>query len=146
MGLRQRLGSGRVALDTAIFIYFVEQHPQFASLVRPLFLAADQGSLELVTSSLTLLEVQVVPYRTGNVALAERYAQLLSGSRGLTVMDIDRDVLRAAAKLRAECSVRTPDALQLAAAQVAGCSAFLTNDRRLPTIGGLRVVQLSDEI
>jgi predicted nucleic acid-binding protein len=37
---------------------------------------------------------------------------------------------------------RTPDALQIAAALGAGCSALVTNDRDLPSVGGLRVVQL----
>ena len=65
---------------------------------------------------------------------------LLSGSRGLTVVEIDRDVSRAAAQLRAQFSLRTPDALQLAAARLSGCSAFITNDRRLPSIDGLRII------
>ena len=36
-----------------------------------------------------------------------------------------------------------PDALQLAAALSSGCKTFVTNDRRLPAVPGLRVVQLS---
>ncbi len=144
MGLRKLVGSGPVALDTAVFIYFVEQHPTYAKVVRPLFVAADRGQLELVTSAVTLLEVQVVPYRAGNAALAERYEALLTRSRGLTLIDLDRDVLRTAAQLRARFGIRTPDALQLAAAHSARCTAFVTNDRRLPVVEGLRVVQLSD--
>ena len=35
---------------------------------------------------------------------------------------------------------RTPDALRLAAAQRAGCTCFVTNDRDLPEVAGLRVV------
>jgi predicted nucleic acid-binding protein len=54
-----------------------------------------------------------------------------------------RDQLRAAAQLRAATGIKTPDALQLVAALAAGCKTFLTNDRRLPSIPGLRVVQLS---
>jgi hypothetical protein len=32
--------------------------------------------------------------------------------------------------------------MQLAASLVAGCSAFVTNDRRLPLVPDLRIVQL----
>jgi hypothetical protein len=39
--------------------------------------------------------------------------------------------------------MRTPDALQLSAARETGCSGFVTNDRRLPTVSGLRIVQLA---
>jgi len=46
--------------------------------------------------------------------------------------------------LRALHRVRTPDALQLAAAMSERCSAFVTNDRALPAIEGLRVIQLEE--
>lgn len=144
MGLRTLVGAGPVAIDTAVFIYFVERHPTYAALVRPLFEAADRGDLLLVTSAVTLLEVQVVPYRVGDSALAERYEALLTRSRGLTMVDLDRGLLRTAAQLRARFNVRTPDALQLAAALSSRCTAFVTNDRRLPDIVGLRVLQLRD--
>jgi predicted nucleic acid-binding protein len=85
----------------------------------------------------------VVPYRAGDVQLAERYELLLTRSRGVRIVDITRDQLRAAAQLRAVTGVRTPDALQLVCAIGTGCKAFLTNDRALPSIPGLRVIQLS---
>jgi predicted nucleic acid-binding protein len=40
--------------------------------------------------------------------------------------------------------VKTPDAIQLAAALSARCNAFLTNDRRIPSAQGLPVFQLDD--
>jgi hypothetical protein len=46
--------------------------------------------------------------------------------------------------LRAASGVKTPDALQLAAALSAGCTAFLTNDRRIPVPRELRVLQLGE--
>ena len=100
----------------------------------------------LVTSSLTLLEVLVVPYRAGNRQLAERYEHLLTRSRGVRLIDLTRDELRAAAQLRAATGLKTPDALQLTAALGAGCTAFVTNDRRLPVVPGLHVLQLSSYV
>jgi predicted nucleic acid-binding protein len=108
-----------------------------------LFRAADTGHRELVTSAVTLLEVLVVPYRANNKALADRYEALLTRSRGIRLIDLTRDQLRRAAQLRALTGVRTPDALQLTAAHDAGCTAFVTNDRRLPAVSGLRIVQLA---
>lgn len=140
MGLISDVGTGAVALDTAIFIYLIEEHPQFLQEVLPLFREADEGKRKLVTSALTLLEVLVVPYRAGNRLLAERYEALLTRSRGIQVVDLSRDQLRAAAQLRAVTGVKTPDALQLVAAISRGCTTFVTNDRRLPPIPGLQVV------
>lgn len=144
MGLMASLPEGPIAVDTAIFIYFIERHAVYTDLVRPLFHAADAGERVLVTSGITLLEVLVRPYRLGDTALAERYEALLSRSRGLTLVDLSRSVLRAAAQLRAVHGIATPDALQVAAALSMRCGAFLTNDRRLPELPGMRVVQLDD--
>jgi len=137
------LGAGAVGVDTAIFIYFIEEQPQFLPLIEPLFKAVDEGRQEIITSALTLLEVLVVPYRSGNRLLADRYEALLTRSRGVRVVDLTRELLRGAAQLRAVTSVKTPDAIQLVAALTAGCTTFLTNDRRLPLIPGLRIVQLN---
>ena len=146
MGLRAAVGRGPVALDTAAFIYFIEEHPRYAPLVAQLFTDADRGVRLIVTSALTLLEVLVVPYGAGDLALAERYEAILSHSRGVRLVELDHTQLRAAAQLRAAHRVRTPDALQLAAALTQRCGAFVTNDRAMPAVAGLRILQLSDYV
>lgn len=92
------------------------------------------------------METLVVPYRKGDLALARRYEAQLTRARGLLTVPLDLPLLRAAAHIRATARVKTPDAIQLAAALGASCSAFVTNDRALPSIGGLRVVQLREHL
>jgi predicted nucleic acid-binding protein len=144
VGLIADLGRGRIGVDTSLFIYFMQEDPRFLPEIEPLFREADEGRRELVTSALTLLEVMVVPFRVGNLALAERYEQLLTRSRGILLIDLSRDQLRAAAQLRATAGMKTPDVLRVAAALAAGCKAFVTNDRRIPAIAGTRILQLAD--
>ena len=144
MGLIDDLPPGRIGVDTAVFIYFIEAAPPWSSILSPLFRAADTGRLELATSAVTLLEVLVVPHRARNPTLAARYEALLTRSRGIHLIDITRDQLREAAKLRAQTGIRTPDALQLAAAREANCAAILTNNRRLPPLAELPILQLAD--
>ena len=146
MGLIADIGSGRTAVDTAIFIYFMEENPRFLPVIEQLFEEADAGARELVTSALTLLEVLVIPYRVGDRLLAERYEQLLTRSRGIRVIDLSREQMRGAAELRAATGVKTPDALQLIAAMGTGCGTFVTNDRRIPGIPGMRILQLADYV
>ena len=50
----------------------------FAPQVQSLFQAADEGSVTLVTSLLTLAEVLVRPYRVGNDDLVSTYRDLLT--------------------------------------------------------------------
>jgi predicted nucleic acid-binding protein len=146
VGLIAELGAGSVAVDTAIFIYFIEENPRFLPAILPLFTQADQGKRELITSALTLLEVLVVPYRAANRHLAERYEALLTRSRGIRLVELSHDQLRAAAQLRAAINVKTPDALQVVAAISGGCTTFLTNDRRLPPVPGLRILELASYV
>ena len=144
MGLIADLGRGPVGLDTAVFIYFIEEHPRFLPVVAPVFSAVASNRLSAITSGITLLETLVIPYRSGNTTLAARYETLLTKSRGIRFRDLDRTLLRSAAQLRAVFSIRTPDALQLAAALSGGCNVYLTNDRSLPRIPGLAILQVSD--
>lgn len=144
MGLIADLGRGPVGLDTVVFIYFMEEHHRFLPVVAPVFEAVASGRLRAVTSGVTLLEALVIPYRSGNSALAARYEALLTRSRGLRFVDLDRRLLRSAAHLRALFSLKTPDALQMAAALGAGCTALLTSDRALPRVPGLPVLRVSD--
>jgi predicted nucleic acid-binding protein len=146
VGLTADLGRGRTGIDTSVFIYFMEEDPRFLPVIEPLFTDADAGRRELVASALTLLDVMMVPYRAGNEALAERYERLLTRSRGVLLIDLSREQLRVAAQLRATAGMKTPDALQIAAALTAGCTTFLTNDRRIPAVCGIRVLQLADYV
>jgi predicted nucleic acid-binding protein len=144
LGLIDDIGDGPVGLDTVIFVYFIEEHPRFLPLLEPVFVAIDTGALEGVTSDVTLLETLVGPYRVGDIPLAERYEAILTRSRGIRLVELRRSVIRAAAQLRAGLRIKTPDALQLAAALVSNCVVYLTNDRDLPLVPGIRILQLHD--
>lgn len=142
MGLIDDLQPGPVALDTQIFIYFIEEDSHYLPLIKPLFEAIDRGDLLAVTSGLSLMEVLVVPYRSGNSVLADQYESLLTRSRGLRFIEVDRRLLKTAAHLRGTLKLKPPDAIQVAAALLGDCQSFLTNDRRIRAVPGLKILQL----
>jgi len=145
VGLIEDLGPGPVALDTQAFIYFIEEHPRYLPVVEPVFEAIEGERLQAVTSAVTLLEVLVIPYRENDPTLAASYEGILTRSRGLRMVELSASLLRAAAQLRAATSMKTPDALQVAAALTAGCSALVTNDGRWPErIGSLPILRIDD--
>ena len=57
---------------------------------------------------------------------------------------LDARMAEIAADLRARYRLRTPDALQIAAALVTGCEAFLTNDAALRRVTDLQVLVLDE--
>jgi predicted nucleic acid-binding protein len=125
MGLAEELQGLRICIDTAPFIYFIEKNFKYHGLLQPVFAGIDSGRIFALTSTITLLEVLVLPFRVKNEALAERYRELLLYSDGLTTYEIQHEVSDTAAKLRARYSIRTPDAIQIAVGLIYGADVFL---------------------
>ena len=140
--LLHALKPGPVGIDTAIFIYFIEEHPRYLPTIEALFQALEDGFLQGVTSGITLLETLIHPLRNQDQKLASEYEAILTQSRNLNLIELTIPLLRFAAHLRADTGVKTPDALQIAAALSMKCPVLVTNDRRLPAIKGLKIVQL----
>jgi predicted nucleic acid-binding protein len=137
-------GVRRLAVDTAPFIDLVEAHPEFGPPVRSVIERAEGGDLLLVSSVLTLTEVLTLPFDKGAAEVADAYKALLLQTPYLRLEPIGPQVAERAARLRAQHRLRTPDAIQLAVAQQAGCEAFLTNDRDLRRVDAPAVLVLSD--
>jgi len=136
------LAGSTVAVDTAPFIYYIENNPAHLPLVAPFFAGLDRGEFRAVTSTITVTEVLVHPLRKGNRALAERYFHILTTSRNLAVLPVSDAIASEAAELRASHGFKTPDAIQIATGLVAGASAFLTNDAGLTSISQMRSIVL----
>jgi len=125
-------------------IYFIEEHPQYIHLLRPFFEALDRSEFTAVTSVVTLLEVLVQPLRRKDEGLAAQYRGILLEAEGLRTVMLSAELAEEAAWLRADHGLRTPDAIQLAAARHEGAAFFLTNDTRLPSIPGLTMLVLEE--
>jgi predicted nucleic acid-binding protein len=90
------------------------------------------------------LEVLVIPLRTNNKELAERYRDILLYSEGLTTYEISHEISEKASKLRAEYSIRTPDAIQIAIGLMYGADVFLTNDSELKKVKDIKTLTLDN--
>ncbi len=138
------VGVTALGFDTAPLIYFVERHSAYVDLVREFVQHVDTGTVVGYSSTVTLTEVLTQPKQKGNITVEQEYRALLLHSRNFTLLPIDTTIAERAADLRARYRFRTPDALQIAAALVAGCQAFLTNDALLKRTAELRVLVLDD--
>ena len=132
-----------IGFDTAPIIYFIEEG-EYLKFIRPIFDMLDRGEVIGVTSTITLLEVLVLPYRLGYYKLVEKYCEILLNAKNMSIYPVINDIAIESAKLRAKYGMRTPDAIQVATAVYAGASYFLTNDRRLKKIKEIKVITLDD--
>ena len=123
----------------------MERHPDYESLLLPLWTEADAGSLTVVTSELTLLETLVKPLRDNNQPLVDDYEKLL-GATSISMRPIAANILRAAARIRATTSIKTPDAIHAATALLHGCALIVTNDFGFQHVPRLPLAVLDDVI
>ncbi|MBI2808406.1 MAG: PIN domain-containing protein [Planctomycetes bacterium] len=135
--------AGSVYVDAMAVIYSVERYPDYWPLLEPLWLAAHAGTVDVITSDLTLMEVLVKPLKTKHVKLVAAFEQSLIGT-DVSLLPITQSILRDAAQLRATTKLRTPNAIHAATSRQAGCALFVTNDAVFRGITGLPVVVLDD--
>jgi len=140
--LTSQLGA-RVYLDANIIIYAVEGYESHADRIKSVLRAMTEGEIKAVTSDLTLAEVLVKPKRDANTNLEEAYRRFLQPTDSLRNSAITREILEAAAGIRATSVLKLPDAIHFASAINQNCDSFLTNDERFESVSGLKVVVLS---
>lgn len=147
MDLLEQIARRDVCLDTSPTIYFIERHPRYHPLVRPIFESISAGHFTGVTSVVTLIEVLVHPLRQGRQDLAREYRSILTESAGLRLVSVTTETGEIAADLRARHGIRVPDAIQAAIGIQHGCEVFVTNDSRLKCVTEFsEVIVLEDAI
>ncbi len=128
---RRRLADLRlVALDTMVFIYHLAGHPRYSELTTAVLAAVEAGQLAALTTTVTLAEILTAPAKVGDRQALQDYELYLTRFPNLRIVPLDVALARETALVRGETGLRTPDAIQVAAARLAGADAILTNDRR----------------
>jgi len=144
MGLTEIIKNRNIFLDTAPLIYYIEDNVSYSKVLDKLFELNLIMEIQLTTSTITLLEVLVLPMKTNNFDLVERYKSLLCQSDTFKIWDIDVEIAVKAAGLRAKYRLKTPDAIQIATAICRFSDYFLTNDKQLKIVSEINVLILDE--
>jgi len=118
----------RIALDTSIFIYELEANERYVALADRVFAWIEQPGHAAVTSTITMTELLVQPYRESDEARVDQFYGLLTTYPHLDWVAPDLEIADMAARLRVLHRLKTPDALQAATAARADATGFVTND------------------
>ena len=133
-----------IGIDTSVVIYAVEAHPKYLSLAQQIFRWARGAKGSVVTSTITMTEALVKPYRQGDVALIQEFHALLATYPHLDWVAPNLHIADRAAQIRATHSLRTPDAIHAATSLAAGVTGFITNDPVFRRVKPLEVLVLDD--
>lgn len=139
-------GHRKVLIDSSVWIYHFEQHPEFAPAAARLFESLEEGRFRAVVSELTLLELTVRPLQIGRQDVADEYEVLLGHFPNVDLVPASRQVLLDAAALRAKFCFRTPDAILLATGIRSSATVAVTSDKSWSRVeaAGIQVILLSD--
>ena len=133
-----------IFIDTAPFIYYIEEYEKYIEVVDTLFSYISRGHITAYTSYITLIEVLTKPIEEKDKRLVCKYEDLLTNSKSLILADIDKNIAVESAKLRVKYRIKIPDAIQVASGMVNGVNAFITNDCNLKKIKEIKVIVLDD--
>ena len=137
-------GHKRILIDTCVWIYHLEEHPEFGPPAARVIENLEEGRFRATASELTLLELTVPPLQLGRQDVADDYEVLLDYFPHLELIPISREILLDAAALRARHKLRTPDSIQLATGLRSGATLAVTNDNLWQSAPLIETVLLND--
>jgi predicted nucleic acid-binding protein len=117
-----------IALDTSVFIYQLESNARYLPLTDHIFSWLEGPHSKAVTSTITMTELLVQPYRESDDQRVDEFYGLLSTYPNLDWIAPNLEIADVAARLRALHRLRTPDALQAATAEYSAATGFITNN------------------
>ena len=140
--LLERVKGQRVYFDTNPLIYYVEGHETFFDVALPFFEMIERNEIIACTSEFTLAEVLIKPMRDNLHETVAAYQGLLLDSGYFELLPANVKTFIQAAAIGGATGMRTPDAIHLAAALEYGCAFFITNDKKIKSVGNVEVVYL----
>jgi predicted nucleic acid-binding protein len=134
----------RIALDTSVFIYHLQPNPKYLAYTDLIFSWLERSESKAITSTITMTELLVLPYREGDEQRADDFYGLLSTYPNLDWIAPNLEIADLAARIRALHRLQTPDALQAATAAHSQASGLITNDAVFKRVEGFQTLVLDE--
>lgn len=124
----------RIYLDTNLYIYLFENHPDYASAVEKIVLACKKYKIQILASNLIFAELLVAPLQQNDSVNTKLYKNLHRELPNFNAIPVTKQIGVKAAELRAKYNLKTPDAIHLATAICQETDAFITHDQKLKPV------------
>lgn len=135
-------GHRLIGLDTSVFIYQIEANARYLSFTDHIFSWLERPSSQGVTSTITMTELLVQPYRDFDEQRLDEFYALISRFPNLHWVAPNLEIADLAAQLRARYRLRTPDALQAATVLQSQATGLITNDPVFARVEALETLVL----
>ena len=111
-----------------------------------IFVENEKNSFQFITSTITLHEVLVLPYKLKKYNIAQKYENILLNSDTIEIVEMNIKISISSAKIRADYNFKTPDSIQIATALDKKCQIFLTNDKDLLRFKDIEIIIIDNLI
>ena len=133
-----------IFIDTVPFIYFFEDHPQYAQSLQNLFTEIEISDKQIMTSLITYTEIITRPLTQGQKRLVDKYRAYFTGSKNLSLLPFTIHVAETTAHIRSRYGFKTSDAIQIASALSFGADCILSNDAGWKKVSEIPVFCMED--
>lgn len=120
-----------ICLDSSALISYLADDLPRADVVR--FVLA-YPAVRVLISTVSLAEAMVRPASSSDPGIVDRALQNLHAIPRLSILDFDQTYALEAAHVRAQTSLKLPDAAIVATARLAGAHTLIGNDRQWRTM------------
>ena len=121
----------RIYWDTMLFIYWLEENPQFGKRVDAIWSRMQERNDQLITGALALGEVLAGAYKRGaNEDRIQKVKDAFEASVS-EIVPFTAETADVYGRIKGSLNIPSADAIHLACAATAGTDLFLTNDKNL---------------
>jgi uncharacterized protein len=121
----------RIYWDTMLFIYLLEDNPDYAPRVASILQRMESRGDTLCTSVFTLGEVLTGPRKAGAIDSVGEIKDYFLASGQVELIPFNATTADRYSVIRSTTSVQSADAIHLASAADSGVHLFLTHDKQL---------------
>lgn len=144
--LEQVFRFSRIALDSNVFIYALEDNENFP-LIREFFIRLAEPRFKVITSVLSVLETTVPLYKFSQRENIVKYIEFISRDRQTKIINVNKSIALKASEYRAHLGLKTLDAIHLATAVLNQADVFVTADRdyKIEQIEKTKIILLNNK-
>lgn len=132
----------KLFIDTNIFVSILNKEKNHQTS-KNILKSIHEGKHTGITSTICIAEVLSGFYSRGEEEKGNRYLADVKSINNLKIVDMDLDIAKEAAKIRARYKLKLPDAMIIATCKACGC-ILVTKDVELTSIKDVQVMMPKD--
>jgi len=127
-------GKQGVVIDTMVFIYLFEDHPDYAGVCEHIIKRMSAGIFTGIITPITTAEILVKPLKQKQFSVADHYRSAIRNIPNATLPGINTEIAFMAGSLKAKYNMPLADMFQAAMALYFPAHALITNDRAMEKV------------